>query len=96
MRSNKLESGFQDRLIKRLENTLPGCLIFKMDQRQGIPDLLVLYGDRWYALECKRSLSAPHQPNQDYYVSMMDNMSFARFVCPENMEEVLYAIQQTL
>lgn len=93
MRSSKLESGFQDRLIKRLENILPGCLIFKMDQRQGIPDLLVLHNKGWLSLECKRSLTAPHQPNQDYYVSMMNEMSYSRFVCPENIDTILEEIE---
>lgn len=88
-RSSKLESGFQDRLIKDLEHMLPGCMIFKMDQIQGIPDLLVLYKDSWLTLECKKSATASHRPNQEYYVDLMNEMSFSRFVYPENKEEVL-------
>ena len=42
-RSSKLESGFQDKLRETLKQMFPGCMIFKMDQIQGIPDLLVLY-----------------------------------------------------
>jgi hypothetical protein len=56
---------------------------------QGIPDLMVLYEDRWAALECKRTRNAPHQPNQDYYIGLMDRMSFAKVIYPENKEEVL-------
>lgn len=41
------------------------------------------------ALEGKKSASAPHRPNQDYYVQQMDEMSFAAFIYPENKEEVL-------
>lgn len=93
-RSSRLESGFQDRLISKLKQRFPGCLIFKMDQIQGIPDLLILYGGRWASLECKRSSRAKRQPNQEYYVERMNNMSFSRFVCPENAEEVLYELQQ--
>lgn len=93
-RSSRLESGFQDRLIKTLEALFPGCMVFKMDQIQGIPDLLVLYRDKWASLECKRSAKAKRQPNQEYYVGKMNEMSFSRFVSPENKEEVLYELQQ--
>ncbi len=93
-RSSRLESGFQDRLIDKLEKLFPGCMVFKMDQIQGIPDLLVLYKDKWASLECKRSASAKRQPNQEYYVGKMNEMSFSRFVSPENKEDVLYELQQ--
>lgn len=88
-RSSRLESGFQDRLIKTLKDLFPGCMVFKMDQVQGIPDLLILYRDKWATLECKRSADARRQPNQEYYVGKMNEMSFSRFVSPENKEEVL-------
>lgn len=93
-RSSRLESGFQDRLINKLKDLFPGCMVFKMDQIQGIPDLLVLYKDKWASLECKRSASAKRQPNQEYYVGKMNEMSFSRFVSPENKEDVLYELQQ--
>ena len=57
-RSSRLESGFQDGLIQRLKNMFPGCMVFKMDQIQGLPDLLVLYQDKWASLECKKSANA--------------------------------------
>ena len=88
-RSSKLESGFQDRLIAELKEMFPGCMVFKMDQIQGIPDLLILYGKHWASLENKKSSSAKRQPNQEYYVDLMNRMSFSRFICPENKEEVL-------
>ena len=88
-RSSKLESGFQDRLIADLKEMFPGCMVFKMDQIQGIPDLLILYGKCWASLENKKSSTAKRQPNQEYYVDLMNKMSFSRFICPENKEEVL-------
>ena len=88
-RSSRLESGFQDRLREDLQNMFPGCMVFKMDQVQGIPDLLILHNDKWASLECKKSASAKKQPNQVYYVGRMNEMSFSRFICPENKEEVL-------
>ena len=93
-RSSKLESGFQDRLIADLKEMFPGCMVFKMDQIQGIPDLLILYGKRWASLENKKSSTAKRQPNQEYYVDLMNRMSFSRFICPENKEEVLSELQK--
>lgn len=94
-RSRKLESGFQDRLINTLEKMFPGCMIFKMDQWQGLPDLLILYGNKWASLECKKVTDADRQPNQSYYVDKMNRMSFSRFICPENKEGVLNELQQS-
>lgn len=93
-RSKRLESGFQDGLIEDLHNLFPGCMTIKMDQFQGIPDLLVLYRDKWATLECKRGTQSAHQPNQDYYVNLMDEMSFSRFINKNNKEEVLRELQE--
>ena len=94
-RSSKLESGFQDNLIKKIKQLFPECLVFKMEQRQGIPDLLILNKNKWAALECKKNINASKRPNQDYYVSLMNTMSFSRFIYPENCKEVLDELQQT-
>ena len=93
-RSSRLESGFQDRVRDELKTLFPGCMIFKMDQQQGIPDLLVLYRDTWASLECKKSANEHKQPNQEYYVGRMNEMSFSRFIYPENKEEVLNELCQ--
>ena len=94
-RSSRLESGFQDKLSKELKQRFPGCMVLKQDAIQGIPDLLVLYKDKWASLECKRNSRAEKQPNQEYYVEMMNEMSFSRFISPENKEEVLDELQHT-
>lgn len=88
-RSSRLESGFQDKLRDELKKLFPGCMIFKMDQIQGIPDLLILYKNKWASLENKKSANAKRQPNQEYYVNKMNEMSFSRFICPENKDDVL-------
>lgn len=93
-RSSRLESGFQDKLRDELKSLFPGSMIFKMDQQQGVPDLLVLYEDKWASLECKKSANASKQPNQEYYVERMNEMSFSRFIYPENKEEVLNELCQ--
>lgn len=93
-RSSRLESGFQDQLIEELKTTYPGCMVFKMDQMQGIPDLLILHGEKWASLEAKRGTKAKRQPNQEYYVDKMNRMSFSRFINPENKEEVLHELHE--
>ena len=92
------ESTYQARLIDILRDMFPGCMILKNDSGylQGIPDLLILYRSSWAALEVKASINSPTQPNQEYYIEMLDTMSYASFISPENEEEVLYALQQTL
>ena len=89
-----LENRFKTRLISEIETMFPGCIITHMDPNevQGFPDLLILYGNTWAALEGKRSETASVRPNQEYYVDRMDRMSFAAFICPENKEEVLDAL----
>ena len=93
----KKESKFQADLIRDLKIMLPGCLVLKNDPNyiQGIPDLLVLYGPQWAALECKRSEKETKRPNQDYYVGVLDKMSYSSFIYPENRKVVLHEIQQT-
>ena len=92
------ESKFQLDLRKDLESIFPGCIVLMNDASyiQGFPDLLILYKDRWGALECKRSISASHRPNQDYYIELLNEMSYAAFICPENKQEVLDELQQAL
>jgi len=91
-----LERKFQSKLIQELKDIFPGCIITKLDSGhiQGIPDLLVLYQDKWATLECKKDEDASKQPNQDYYVGVMNEMSFSRFIYPDNKEEVLNELQQ--
>lgn len=93
----KRENKFQHELIKELKEKFPGCVVLKNDANyiQGIPDLSIFYKDKWATLEVKRSKDANHQPNQDYYVGLMDEMSFSRFIYPENKEEVLSELQQS-
>lgn len=93
---SKRERDFQSCLIKDIKNIFEGCIVTKLDSShiQGIPDLLILYKDKWASLECKKNASAKKQPNQEYYIGRMNNMSFSRFICPDNKEEVLNELQQ--
>lgn len=93
---SKLEKDFQKNLIKDLKEMFPGCIVMKNDSSyiQGIPDLTILYKDKWATLECKKFANAKKQPNQEYYVGQMNEMSFSKFISPENKEEILRELQQ--
>jgi hypothetical protein len=91
-----LESSYQAKLIRDLRWRFPGAVILKNDTSylQGIPDLTVLHGNNWAVLEVKAHKDAPHQPNQDYYVQKLNEMSFSDFIYPENEEVVLRELEQ--
>ena len=85
------KNGFQAKLKKELKEMFPDSIITKLDSGdiQGIPDLLILYKDKWATLENKRNAKATKQPNQEYYVEKMNEMSFSKFIYPENKDIVL-------
>lgn len=92
------ESRYQAKLISRIRELLPNCFIIVNDpqQTQGIPDLLILFGDKWAMLETKISDSARLRPNQDYYVNMFNKMGFAAFINPANEDDVLLGMRQEM
>lgn len=94
----KKESTFQTEFKRALEDEFEGCIVLKTMAgfRQGSPDLFMLWGDQWAAFELKRANNAAQQQNQDYYVRELNEMSFAAFVSPENMEEVLDDLHRSL
>lgn len=90
------EAAYQGKLIKKLKQVFPGCVVLKNDSQyqQGMLDLTLFWGWFWAALEVKASNTARARPNQKYFVEQLDNMSFAAFIFPENEEEVLIALQE--
>jgi len=90
------ESDFQLEIKKTIKARFPNAIIKKQDGLQGFPDLIILNGNKWAALECKKSGEAHHQPNQDHYISRMNEMSYASFIFPENKEEVLNEVFKAL
>lgn len=92
----KLESKFQKELTDEIKKDFPGCLVMKNDSSyiQGIPDWTILYKNKWAVLEAKREKDANKQPNQDYYVEKLNDMSYSRFVYPENKEEVMKELHE--
>lgn len=93
-----LERDFQSNLITEIKNRIPHAIVLKTDPNyiQGFPDLLVLTENGWAALECKRSEDSSRRPNQEFWVGACANMQFSAFIYPENKEDVLDALQQSL
>lgn len=95
----RLERDFQPKLLEDIEHLFPGCMTMKNDAnyRQGVPDLLILFQNKWALLEVKKSYKdflENQQPNQDYYIQWAQTNSFGAFVYPENKTEVLQALVQ--
>lgn len=90
-----LESQFQAQVIKELKQRFDGCIVMKLDSayKQGIPDLLFLHDGFWATLECKKTSVSAHRPNQKYWVNKMNEMSFSKFIYPENKEVIFDEIQ---
>jgi hypothetical protein len=91
-----VESKFQTRLIRELRGMFDGCVVLKNDANylQGFPDLTILYQNMWAVLECKDAEDASFQANQEYYIDMLNGMSFAAVIYPENKEHVLRGLQR--
>lgn len=94
-----LERDYQASLIKKIKRLIPGCEVLPLDPNyiQGIPDLLVLAPTgKWGTLEVKASEKSKLRPNQEYYVKEWGRKAFSSFIYPENEQEVLHALQQSL
>ena len=88
------ESAYQRGLIQRIKQRFPGCYVTTDLKQQGLPDILILFGDQWALLETKRSAEASVRPNQEYYIEQFNGWSFAAFIWPEIEEEVLNALEE--
>lgn len=93
-----LESIFKSKLKKELENIFPGSIVIdgNANEIQGFPDVLILYKNKWAALECKQNENSTRRPNQEYYIGLLNDMSYASFIWPDIKEEVLNELQQAL
>lgn len=91
-----LERDYQRNLVKKLKQIFPGCIVMKNDAqlKQGIPDLTILYKDKWACLEVKKSENSSHRPNQDYNVEKLKGMSYAAFIYPENEEKIFSELRE--
>lgn len=91
-----LERDFQKKFIAKLKALFPGCIILKNNAKykDSIPDLSFFYKNRYAFFEMKKSFhdylkSLKNQPNQRYYIDKLNDWSFASYVYPENMKEVI-------
>lgn len=91
------EATFKRNFFKRLEQIFPGVIILPGDAFtiQGIPDAICLYNEHWFALEFKANKKAHRQPNQEYYVGLLNQYSYAAFVYPENADAILDDLANT-
>lgn len=91
------ERVFKKELISDLKRMFPDAIITQLDPTyiQGIPDILVLWRNKWATLECKASAKSSKRANQDYYVNQMNQMSFSAFIYPENKEAVLDELERS-
>lgn len=93
------ENEIQKKIKEKIKSIFPECLILKNDPNsiQGIPDLLILFKEKWAMLEVKKDVKSKRRPNQDYYVKRLNYMGgFAAFISPENEEEVLNELRHYL
>lgn len=91
------ENEYQQGLKKRIKERFKHAIVAKLNPNdiQGIPDLVVIFKKHWALLECKRETDASKRPNQEFYIDFYNKWSFASFICPENEEEVLNAMEQS-
>lgn len=90
------ENVFQRKVIKRLKEEFPDCVVMKQDAKykQGIPDLVIFFHSKYAMLECKKDANARHQEQQDYYVNKFKEWSYASFVYPENVDQVFEELKE--
>lgn len=94
-----LESKFRNEILAReIKARFPGAVLVKPDEShiRSFPDRIVLYRNTWAALETKRREYSPKRPNQEYYINMLNEMSYANFVYPENIKVVLSELEHAL
>lgn len=91
-------AGFKTKFIKNLQLEFPDCVVMLTDAQyqQGVPDILMLVGDAWFAFEVKAAANSSRRPNQEWWVDILNRLSYASFVYPENEREVLDEVQQAL
>lgn len=92
-----LESEFKITAINKIRSRFAYLDLDIVDIRSGdrsMPDTLILGPQVWAALEFKRSEAAPRQPNQEYHIDRLSAKSYATFVYPENVEEVLDELEE--
>lgn len=94
MKQWKKEGDYQKDIIDRIKEALPGAIVMKNDSSyiQGIPDLSVIYGNKYAMLEVKKSqydyLHNQQANQEDYIHKFRDWGAFSFFIYPEVDQDV--------
>lgn len=92
------EADFQAKIVRWLKSKK--CIVLKYQQNAtthaGIPDIIFLKDGFWGAIEVKKSSKARVRPGQKENVEKMNEMSWAKFVFPENWDETKSELEQML
>lgn len=92
MKESKFKKQFQSKLEERTKGI--DLDFFNWQGSRSRPDMIILGTNVWATLEFKRSKNASAQPNQDYHIDRLAKKGYARFVYPENEEEVLDDLEE--
>lgn len=93
MRESKFKSWFKGEVKSRISHVR---MYEPKTWKRGDPDLIILGLCMWAALEFKKEEGADRQPNQEYKTDYLNSIGYARFVEPENAEEVLDDLERLL
>lgn len=92
------ESDLQKIIIKYLRSK--GCYVIKHNAGPGVPvgtaDLSFYIEGCYGFIEVKASKSSKVQPLQHNFINRMNEWSWARFVYPENWDEVKAELEEML
>lgn len=97
---NRIEKNLQTQIKKFCEErgavvlkTSPGVL-----NPTGIPDLIIIFKEKWSMIEVKASLTAKKQPLQPIQLARFKDMNpdLVFVACPENWNRIQFLLTQRL
>lgn len=91
------EGDFKTNLIQKLKRIFPGMIVLHNNANfiRGIPDLTLLYKDKYAILEGKMTSSSSKRPNQDVWVDYFKNQgAYAAFISKSNEEEIINELRR--
>lgn len=91
-----LESKFKEKFFEEFKAKVPqtGILYKASFSKRSYPDVVLLGPNgRWAVLEFKRAEKAARRIHQALHIEILSEMGYARFVSPENSEEVIRELE---
>lgn len=95
--ANMIEGTYRSKLIKKLKVHFPGLIVLHNNPNQikGIPDLTLLYHNRYAMLETKMAPNSSKRPNQDTWISYFERQgAFSAFVNASNEKEIINELRR--